>query len=130
MIREIVHYDNPVLRAKGKPVPPGPASPEIRKLVDDLFDTMRAARGVGLAAQQIIQDKVYFSNNKVYYRGDTVGTYGSAYVPHIFATAGYRFLLDEDFNLVPSVMMKYVAPLPLQFDFNLKLQYRDLAWIG
>jgi peptide deformylase len=53
MIREIVHYDNPVLRAKGKPVPPGPASPAIRKLVDDLFDTMRAARGVGLAAQQI-----------------------------------------------------------------------------
>ena len=53
MIREIVHYDNPVLRAKGKLVPPGPASPELRRLIDDLFDTMREARGVGLAAQQI-----------------------------------------------------------------------------
>ena len=53
MIREIVHYDNPVLRAKGKLVPAGSASPELRKLIEDLFDTMRHARGVGLAAQQI-----------------------------------------------------------------------------
>ena len=53
MIREIVHYDNPVLRAKGKPVPPGPLSPPLRKLLEDLFDTMRHAHGVGLAAQQI-----------------------------------------------------------------------------
>ena len=53
MIREIVHYDAPVLRAKGKPV--GPITPAIRALVDDLLDTMREARGVGLAAQQISQ---------------------------------------------------------------------------
>lgn len=51
MIREIVHYDAPVLRAKGKEV--DPQSPAIQKLIDDLFDTMRHARGVGLAAQQI-----------------------------------------------------------------------------
>jgi peptide deformylase len=51
MIREIVHYDAPVLRAKGKPV--GEITPEIRKLVADMLATMRAARGVGLAAQQI-----------------------------------------------------------------------------
>jgi len=51
MIREIVHYDAPVLRAKGKEV--GAITPAIKKLVDDLFDTMREARGVGLASQQI-----------------------------------------------------------------------------
>ncbi len=51
MIREIVHYDNPILRAKGKEV--GEITPEIKSLVQDLFDTMRAARGVGLASQQI-----------------------------------------------------------------------------
>ena len=51
MIREIVHYDNPVLRAKGKEI--GPITPEIVAIVADLFDTMRAARGVGLAAQQV-----------------------------------------------------------------------------
>jgi peptide deformylase len=51
MIREIVHYDAAVLRVKGKEV--GKITPEIEALVADLFDTMRAARGVGLAAQQI-----------------------------------------------------------------------------
>jgi peptide deformylase len=51
MTRDIVHYDAPVLRAKGKPV--GPLTPAVRALVDDLLDTMRQAHGVGLAAQQI-----------------------------------------------------------------------------
>jgi peptide deformylase len=51
MIRPIVHYDAPVLRAKGKEV--GAITPAIEKLIEDLFDTMRDAHGVGLAAQQI-----------------------------------------------------------------------------
>ena len=51
MIREIVHYDAPVLRAKGREV--GRITPALRALVTDLLDSMRAARGVGLAAQQI-----------------------------------------------------------------------------
>lgn len=51
MIREIVHYDAPVLRVKGREV--GAITPAIKTLVKDLFDTMRHARGVGLASQQI-----------------------------------------------------------------------------
>jgi peptide deformylase len=51
MIREIVHYDHPALRAKGKEI--GAITPDLRAIVDDMFETMRAARGVGLAAQQI-----------------------------------------------------------------------------
>jgi peptide deformylase len=51
MIREIVHYDAPALRAKGREI--GAITPEIKALVEDLLDTMRHARGVGLAAQQI-----------------------------------------------------------------------------
>ena len=51
MILPIVHYDAPILRAKGKEV--GAITPEIESLIADLFDTMRQAHGVGLAAQQI-----------------------------------------------------------------------------
>ncbi len=51
MIREIVHYDAPVLRAKGKEI--GAITPAVKSLIQDLFDTMRHARGIGLAAQQI-----------------------------------------------------------------------------
>lgn len=78
---------------------------------------------LGLSAQQIIPQRVKFSNQSVTTDDDKT-------IPHLFGTAGYRFLLDDDFNLLPSVLVKYIKPLPVQVDLNLKLQYRDLAWIG
>jgi type IX secretion system PorP/SprF family membrane protein len=78
---------------------------------------------IGLSGQQIIPGEVDFSNN--YIRPRT----GKA-VPHLFATAGYRFLIGADFNLIPSVMVKYVQPLPTQVEFNFKLQYHDKFWAG
>jgi len=78
---------------------------------------------VGLAAQQIIPQKISFSDRQVMLQPGRL-------VPHLFGTAGYRFLIDEDFNLTPSVMVKYVSPLPLQVDLNAKLQYQDLLWVG
>ena len=51
MIRRIVHYDAPVLRAKGREVKA--ITPEITMLIADLLESMRAVRGIGLAAQQI-----------------------------------------------------------------------------
>ncbi len=51
----IVAYGMPVLRKKGVDV--DPESEEIRKLIDDMFETMYNASGVGLAAPQV--DKSY-----------------------------------------------------------------------
>lgn len=51
MVRDIVIYGNPVLREKCKPVKE--ITDEIRKLVEDMLDTMVAANGVGLAAPQV-----------------------------------------------------------------------------
>lgn len=51
MVLEIVKYGNPVLRAKGAPV--GAIDDEVRKLAADMIETMNAANGVGLAAQQV-----------------------------------------------------------------------------
>jgi peptide deformylase len=51
MILRIVKYGDPVLRAKGAPV--GEITEEVRRLANDMIETMRAAHGVGLAAQQI-----------------------------------------------------------------------------
>ena len=44
-------YGDPVLREPARPVKE--LAPEIRTLIDDMFATMRAAQGVGLAAQQV-----------------------------------------------------------------------------
>ncbi|HEY4119737.1 MAG TPA: peptide deformylase [Byssovorax sp.] len=50
-IRTILHYPDPRLREKAAPVEDITA--EIRRLVDDMAETMYAAPGVGLAATQI-----------------------------------------------------------------------------
>lgn len=51
MILPIVAYGDPVLRKKTKAVDGD--SPELQELIDNMFETMYAASGVGLAAPQI-----------------------------------------------------------------------------
>lgn len=48
---EIVTFGAPVLRVKASPVPGVTA--DLKRLVDDMMETMYAAEGVGLAAQQV-----------------------------------------------------------------------------
>jgi peptide deformylase len=50
-IKEILTSEHPVLRQKAKKVKRVDAS--IQKLIDDMFDSMHEARGLGLAAPQI-----------------------------------------------------------------------------
>ncbi|MGE0861119.1 MAG: peptide deformylase [Gammaproteobacteria bacterium] len=52
MIRDILRMGDPRLLAVSAPVA-DPTAPEIAALVADLFDTMHAANGAGLAAPQI-----------------------------------------------------------------------------
>lgn len=47
----VVQYGEPVLRKKGARIEA--VTPEITRLIADMFDTMRLERGVGLAAQQV-----------------------------------------------------------------------------
>jgi len=51
MILEIVKYGHPVLRKKGAKIES--LTPEIKKLIADMFETMEENHGVGLAAQQV-----------------------------------------------------------------------------
>jgi peptide deformylase len=52
-IRKIVTAENPILRQKAKKI--HRFDPSLQKLVDDMFETMHAARGAGLAGPQIAQ---------------------------------------------------------------------------
>src|SRR5882724_1904388 len=51
MILKVVKYGNPVLRKKGARIESVTA--EIKRLIADMFETMYAYKGVGLAAQQV-----------------------------------------------------------------------------
>jgi len=51
MILPIVKFGHPVLRKKGARIEK--ITPDVTKLIEDMFETMYAAAGVGLAAQQV-----------------------------------------------------------------------------
>lgn len=55
MVHEIVTFGDEVLRKKARPVLE--ITPAIRQLAEDMLASMRAARGVGLAAEQIGRDE-------------------------------------------------------------------------
>lgn len=50
MIYPIIMYGDPVLRQKAKEIEKGT---DLRQLISDMYDTMHAASGIGLAAPQI-----------------------------------------------------------------------------
>ena len=77
----------------------------------------------GVSVQQLVPQRVSYAKNQVIANSGELE-------PHVFATAGYRFLAGEDFNVLPSVMVKYIQPMPAQVDLNIKLQYLNLAWAG
>jgi len=78
---------------------------------------------IGFSVQQLIPQKIYYSD-------DHLKLDAAINTPHFFATAGYRFFLDDDISVLPSVMLKYIQPVSPQLDINLKMQYRDILWIG
>lgn len=54
MILPIVAYGAPILRTVSKDIDPG--FPELQKLIADMWETMYASNGVGLAAPQVNRD--------------------------------------------------------------------------
>ena len=51
MILQVVKYGTPILRQKGARI--DEITPAIKKLIADMFETMYAHKGIGLAAQQV-----------------------------------------------------------------------------
>src|SRR5437588_5667712 len=51
MILPVVKYGTPILRQKGARI--DAVTPAIKKLIADMFETMYAYKGIGLAAQQV-----------------------------------------------------------------------------
>jgi len=90
-VRKIITTENPILRRKAKKV--HRFDPSLQKLVDDMYETMHAANGVGLAAPQIAQSiRVFvaeyedhkvalFNPEVVKAEGEELGTEGCLSIP-------------------------------------------------
>jgi type IX secretion system PorP/SprF family membrane protein len=49
---------------------------------------------------------------------------------HYYLTGGYTFDINDDFKLEPSMIIKATSPLIFQLDFNVRVIYMDMIWLG
>lgn len=77
---------------------------------------------VGFSAPQLLNSRVnFFKDGR-----NPEGTLPS----HFFFNAGYKFKVAEDFVVEPSVFVKYVKPVPVQFEGTVRIIYQDKIWIA
>lgn len=74
-ILKVSRMGHPILRTKAHPIEPKRiTSPEVQRLIDDMFDTMREYSGIGLAAPQVHEDlRLFVAGTKARTLGSTIG---------------------------------------------------------
>jgi type IX secretion system PorP/SprF family membrane protein len=76
----------------------------------------------GISAPNILQSTLRFDN--------TLNTGRSQLNSHYYVHGGYRFNLNDDFQLEPGLILKYVNPAPLQVDIMARLIWKKQIWLG
>ena len=49
---------------------------------------------------------------------------------HYFFTGAYKYAPTHNLAFIPSVMVKWVQPLPVSVDYNLRMVFEDKYWTG
>jgi type IX secretion system PorP/SprF family membrane protein len=76
---------------------------------------------IGFAATQLINNKLKLGDNP---------TGLSKLNSHFYLTAGYKYYINREFAVEPTLIVKKVAPAPLQLDFNTRVFYKNMVWGG
>jgi len=76
---------------------------------------------LGAASPQIVQSKLNLT---------TFSGAQNELATHFYITGGYNFDLGTKFSLDPCLVVKYVNPAPVQFDFSARLVFLKKVWIG
>jgi type IX secretion system PorP/SprF family membrane protein len=74
---------------------------------------------VGLSAAQLLNNKVKVFDNK-----DGLNRLKT----HINLTGGYRYEINRDWALEPSIMVKGTAPMELSFDVTARVEWQKMVW--
>ena len=77
---------------------------------------------LGLSLRQLLQNK--FNYNEL------IEDKYSQLRNHYYLTGGYNFVLDRDWTIQPSTLVKYSEPADVQVDVNLKVIYQNMFWGG
>lgn len=64
-------------------------------------------------------------NNRVNWKADK-----GRLTPHYYAMIGYKIKVKKDYEITPSVLVKYNEPAPVQMEYSLRITYKDWIWLG
>jgi type IX secretion system PorP/SprF family membrane protein len=73
----------------------------------------------GFSASQITHSKIKYKEISSQTTGRLVG--------HYFVMGGYNYDLNSDIRIQPSVLLKYVSPVPVQAEFSVRGIYKEMV---
>jgi len=75
---------------------------------------------LGVSAMQL------FNNELTLFEGDSEGRMAL----HYFVTGGYTLRINDEFEVEPSFLAKYVTPVDPQFEVSTRVAYKGNIWLG
>jgi len=123
MIYPIVMYGDPVLRQKAKDVE---RDADISSLVEDMYETMHAANGVGLAAPQIGKSlRLFIVDGRVIEEEPGMEDFRKVFVnPEMIEEIGTPWEYEEGCLSIPNIREK------ISRKEKLKIRYYDENWLA
>jgi len=126
MIYPIVAYGDPVLRKKAEDIPQGS---DLKQLVEDMFETMYQAHGVGLAAPQIGKAIRLFVVDTLHLKeAEEENASQEQYIkkafinPTVLETSGEEWVMEEGCLSIPDVREN------VSRKERVKIRYFDEEW--
>lgn len=123
MILPIYAYGQPVLRKKAIPITH--EYPGLSQLIEDMYETMYSAKGVGLAAPQIGNDIRLFVMDTEQLKKDEAENKGIKRVfinAHMIEEAGDPWLYEEGCLSIPDIHVE------VERNPRITIQYMDTEW--
>ena len=109
MIYPIVVYGDPVLKKVAVEIEKG--SIDVKKLAEDMFETMYAANGVGLAAPQIGKSiRMFVIDGEAFNKEELVGFKKVFVNPEIIKEEGEEWAYEEGCLSIPGLRYDVIRP--------------------
>ena len=121
MIYPIVMYGDPVLRQRAKDIE---QCTDLKQLIDDMFETMHGASGIGLAAPQIGKSiRLFIVDGTVLEDEEGMENFKKAFVnPEILEEVGTPWEFEEGCLSIPNIREN------VSRKERLKIRYYDENW--
>ena len=121
MFYPIVMYGDPVLRQRAKDIEQGT---DLKQLIDDMFETMHGASGIGLAAPQIGKSiRLFIVDGTVLEDEEGMENFKKAFVnPEILEEVGTPWEFEEGCLSIPNIREN------VSRKERLKIRYYDENW--